>query len=70
MTSYKYLYESLTSLENLELAFQKARKRKTLRDYVNNFENKLKIRKKITNFIEDKFSNEISSKEVNRSRVS
>ncbi|MFC1686927.1 reverse transcriptase domain-containing protein, partial [Nanoarchaeota archaeon] len=41
MRSYKYLYESLTSLENLELAYKKARKHKTNRDYVVKFEENL-----------------------------
>ena len=34
MKSYNNLYGQLYSYENLELAFKKARKRKTLKDYV------------------------------------
>lgn len=42
MKTYNNLYEQLTSYENLELAFKKARKHKTLKDYVINFEIDLK----------------------------
>lgn len=38
MKSYNSLYDQLTSYENLELAFRKARKGKTLKDYVIEFE--------------------------------
>lgn len=38
MKSYNDLYEQLTSYENLELAFMKARRGKTLKDYVLEFE--------------------------------
>lgn len=38
MKSYKRLYFQLYSYENLELAFQKARKGKTLKNYVIEFE--------------------------------
>ena len=42
MRRYNDLYEQLTSYENLELAFTTARKRKTLKDYVIEFEADLK----------------------------
>ncbi len=42
MKTHTDLYENLTSYENLELAFKKARKRKTLKDYVIAFEADLK----------------------------
>lgn len=38
MKSYRNLYSELCSYENLELAFNNARKRKTLKDYVIEFE--------------------------------
>lgn len=38
MKTYRNLYGQLCSYENLELAFRKARKRKTLKDYVVEFE--------------------------------
>ena len=38
MKTYKNLYSSLCSYENLELAFRKARKRKSLKPYVIEFE--------------------------------
>jgi len=38
MKTYRKLFERLCSLENLELAFKKARKRKTLKPYVIEFE--------------------------------
>ena len=38
MKTYKNLYTSLCSYENLELAFKKARKRKSLKPYVIEFE--------------------------------
>jgi len=38
MKSHKNLYPLLCSYENLELAFRKARKRKTAKDYVIEFE--------------------------------
>ncbi len=38
----KDLYEQVCSIENLELAFKKARKGKTLKNYVIDFEKKLK----------------------------
>ncbi len=41
MKTYKNLYYQLCSYENLELAFQKARKRKTLKNYVIEFETDL-----------------------------
>ncbi len=40
--TYKNLYSKLCSLENLKLAWRKARKRKTLKPDVINFENNLK----------------------------
>ncbi len=42
MKTYNNLYDQLCSSENLELAFKKARKRKTLKDYVIEFEADLK----------------------------
>lgn len=42
MKTYKNLYSSFCSYSNLELAYLKARKGKTLKQYVINFENKLK----------------------------
>ena len=42
MKTYKNLYKKLCSLENLELAFKKARKRKTKKYYVQEFEKDLK----------------------------
>lgn len=42
MKTYNDLYHNLCSYENLELAFKKARKRKTLKDYVIEFEANLK----------------------------
>lgn len=42
MKSHANLYESLCSYDNLELAFKKARKGKTLKTYVIDFEKKLK----------------------------
>ena len=42
MKSYKNLYDQLCSYENLELAFRRARKRKTLKEYVIFFESHLK----------------------------
>ena len=41
MQSYNYLYDQLCSYENLELAFKKARIRKTLKHYVIEFESNL-----------------------------
>ena len=41
MKTYKNLYSKLCSYENLELAWKKARKRKTLKDYVIEFESNL-----------------------------
>ena len=41
MKSYNNLYEQLISYENLELAFKRARKRKTQKDYVIEFETDL-----------------------------
>ena len=41
MKSYKRLYSQLCSYENLKLAFKKAKKRKTLKDYVLEFESDL-----------------------------
>lgn len=41
MKTYRNLFGKLCSLENLELAFKKARKRKTLKPYVIKFEAKL-----------------------------
>jgi retron-type reverse transcriptase len=41
MKTYRNLYKELCSYENLELAFIKARKRKTLKDYVIKFESEL-----------------------------
>jgi RNA-directed DNA polymerase len=41
MKSYRHLYPQVCSYENLKLAFQKARKRKTLKDYVIEFESNL-----------------------------
>jgi RNA-directed DNA polymerase len=38
MKTYRKLYPQLCSYENLELAFKKARKRKTMKDYVIEFE--------------------------------
>jgi len=38
MKTYNNLYERLCSCENLRLAFAKARKRKTLKPYVQDFE--------------------------------
>lgn len=38
MNSYENLYSQLCTYENLELAFKKASKRKTLKDYVIDFE--------------------------------
>ncbi len=42
MKTYDDLYGQLCSYDNLELAFKKARKRKTLKKYVLEFETKLK----------------------------
>ncbi|MFH2105991.1 MAG: hypothetical protein ABII22_01920 [Candidatus Micrarchaeota archaeon] len=42
MKSYRHLYSKLCSYENLELAFTNARKGKTLKDYVMEFEADLK----------------------------
>ncbi|MFA5050204.1 MAG: hypothetical protein WC501_04315 [Candidatus Micrarchaeia archaeon] len=42
MKSYHDLFSQLTSYENLELAYLKARKHKTLKDYVIDFEADLK----------------------------
>ncbi len=42
MKTYKNLYSKVCSYENLELAFKKARKRKTLKQYVVEFEENLK----------------------------
>ncbi len=42
MKTYTDLYEKLTSYENLELAFKRARKGKTLKEYVIEFETNLK----------------------------
>jgi len=42
MKTYKNIYSELCSYENLELAFKKARKRKTLKSYVIKFEKNLK----------------------------
>ncbi len=42
MKTYRNLYQRLCSYENLEFAFRKARKRKTLKDYVVKFESDLK----------------------------
>lgn len=42
MKSYNNLYDQLCSYENLELAYMKARKGKTLKDYVIEFEADLK----------------------------
>lgn len=42
MKTYNNLYDKLYSYENLELAFKKAIKRKTLKDYVIDFEADLK----------------------------
>lgn len=42
MNTHNDLYDKLCSYENLELAFMKARKRKTLKDYVIRFESNLK----------------------------
>src|SRR3990167_4987979 len=42
MKTYKNLYKKLCSLKNLELAFKKARKRKTKKYYVQEFEKDLK----------------------------
>jgi retron-type reverse transcriptase len=42
MKTYSDLYDQLCSFENLELAFKKARKRKTQKDYVIEFEAYLK----------------------------
>lgn len=42
MKTYNNLYAHLYSYENLELAFKKARKRKTLKEYVIGFEVDLK----------------------------
>lgn len=42
MKSYKNLYSQFCSYENLELAFKRARKRKTLKEYVIEFEANLK----------------------------
>ena len=41
MTKYNNLWESLCSYENLDLAFRKARKRKTKKEYVQQFEQNL-----------------------------
>lgn len=41
MRSYNDLYGHLTSYENLELAFKKAKKGKTLKDYVVRFESNI-----------------------------
>ncbi len=41
MKRYGNLYSQLCSYENLELAFKKARKRKTMKDYVIEFESNL-----------------------------
>ncbi|MBU2638071.1 MAG: reverse transcriptase/maturase family protein [Nanoarchaeota archaeon] len=41
MKTYKHLFEQLCSIENLELAFRKARKHKTLKLYVVQFEKNL-----------------------------
>ena len=41
MKTYRNLYHIICSYENLQLAFQKARKRKTLKPYVIDFESKL-----------------------------
>ena len=42
METYTNLYTALCSYENLELAWRKARKKKTLKDYVIEFESELK----------------------------
>ncbi len=42
MKVYKNLYSQICSIENLQLAFKKARERKTLKDYVIEFESDLK----------------------------
>ena len=42
MKKYKNLYQELCSKENLALAFKKARKRKSQKPYVIEFENNLK----------------------------
>ncbi|MFH1260405.1 MAG: hypothetical protein ABII39_00560 [Candidatus Micrarchaeota archaeon] len=42
MKSYNNLYEQLISYENLELAFKRAKKRKTLKNYVVEFKINLK----------------------------
>jgi len=42
MKTYNYLYPKLCSYENLELAFKKARKHKTRKSYVIEFEKNLK----------------------------
>lgn len=42
MKTYKHLYQELCSEENLALAFRKARKRKSLKHYVIDFEKNLK----------------------------
>ncbi len=41
METYTNLYAKLCSSDNLELAWRKARKRKTMKDYVMNFEDNL-----------------------------
>lgn len=41
METYRNLYAVLSSYENLELAYRRARKRKTLKDYVIKFESEL-----------------------------
>ena len=41
METYRNLYSTLCSYDNLELAFKKARKRKTLKDYIIEFESDL-----------------------------
>lgn len=56
MKTYRNLYNQLCSYENLELAFKKSRKRKTLKDYVIEFEidleNNLKqLKYELENFI-------------------
>ena len=38
METYRNLYSGLCSYDNLELAWRRARKRKTLKDYVIDFE--------------------------------
>ncbi|MEM4247006.1 MAG: reverse transcriptase domain-containing protein [Candidatus Woesearchaeota archaeon] len=47
MKTYRNLFGRLCSLENLELAFRKARKRKTLKQYVQEFEKDLDANLKV-----------------------